>query len=134
MHATPPSQNSGDSRPITVLHVESSLNWGGQEQRTLVETRWLRKRGHRAWIACNPDSELFARAGTLAVPLKLRRSLDLGATTALARLCDELGVDVLHAHSPKDAWLCTPLHAAGLQVVRSRQITNPVKKIGRAHV
>lgn len=127
MHALPPPQSSRSNRSLSVLHVESSLNWGGQEQRTLVETRWLRNAGHRAWIACNPDSELFARAGALAIPLSLRRSLDPTATAALVKLCDELGVDVLHAHSPKDAWLCAPLHAAGVAVVRSRQITNPVK-------
>ena len=127
MHATPPPQTSRVERPLTILHVESSLNWGGQEQRTLVETRWLRSCGHEAWIACNPDSELFARAGNLALPVTLRRSLDPRATAALASLCDDLGVDVLHAHSPKDAWLCAPLHAAGMTVIRSRQITNPVK-------
>jgi glycosyltransferase involved in cell wall biosynthesis len=127
VHATPPNQTLRVSRPLRVLHVESSLNWGGQEQRTLIETRWLRRHGHEAWIACNPDSELFARAGSLAIPVSLRRSLDLGATARLAQLCDDLGVDVLHAHSPKDAWLSAPLHAVGMPVVRSRQITNPVK-------
>lgn len=114
--------------PVNILHVESSMNWGGQEQRTVSEVRWLRSRGHRAWIACNPGSELVRRHPELCLAVKLRRSFDPAAATRLATLCRRHEIDLLHAHSPKDAWVCAALHlTVGPPVVRSRQITNPVK-------
>ena len=113
---------------MNVLHVESSLNWGGQEHRTLAETRWLNRHGHRAWIACNPQSELRRRAGDCSLDLPMRGSFDPKASLAIRRLCRQSAIDVVHVHSPKDAWICYPLHLAGVPVVRSRQITNPVKR------
>lgn len=113
---------------MNILHVESSLNWGGQEYRTLAEARWLNEHGHRAWIACNHDSELRRRAGDLGTDVHMRASFDPRASLALRRLCRRHAIDVIHVHSPKDAWLCYPLHLAGVPVVRSRQITNPVKR------
>jgi glycosyltransferase involved in cell wall biosynthesis len=111
-----------------VLHVESSLNWGGQEQRTVTEVQWLRRAGHEAWIACNPDSELARRYPELCLSVPLKRSFAPAASARLKALCLRHRVDVLHVHSPKDAWVCAPLHlTVGPPVVRSRQITNPVK-------
>lgn len=112
---------------MNILHVESSLNWGGQEQRTLLETQWLNENGHQAWIACNPDSELRRRGGSVCIPVAMRGSFHPTASAQLATLCRQRAIDVVHAHSPKDAWICSALHFAGQPVVRSRQITNPVK-------
>jgi len=112
---------------MNILHVESSLNWGGQEQRTLLEVQWLNENGHRAWIACNPTSELRHRGGDVCIPVPMHGSFDPAASARLARLCHQRAIDVVHTHSPKDAWICSALHFAGQPVVRSRQITNPVK-------
>lgn len=112
---------------MNVLHVESSLNWGGQEERTVCEAHWLNRNGHRCWVACNPTSEIKRRSGRMAVALDLKRSFAPSSSVKLARLCRRRSVDVLHVHSPKDAWICVPLHLLGLPVVRSRQITNAVK-------
>lgn len=112
---------------MNVLHVESSLNWGGQEERTVCEARWLNRNGHRCWVACNPAAEIRRRAGSMALPVNMSRSLAPSATVRLARVCRSHSVDVLHVHSPKDAWICVPLHLLGMPVVRSRQITNAVK-------
>jgi len=46
----------------TLLHTESSLGRGGQEIRTLAETRWLIGHGWNALIACQPDSLLLREA------------------------------------------------------------------------
>ena len=112
---------------MNILHIESSLNWGGQEHRTLAETRWLNAHGHRAWIGCNPRSELHRRARDVSLDVPMRASFDPHASLAIGSFCRRLAIDVVHVHSPKDAWICCPLHMAGVPVVRSRQITNPVK-------
>lgn len=113
---------------MKILHVESSLNWGGQEYRTLAEARWLNRKGHRTLIACNPGSELARVAPDLCLEVPMRASFNPSASLAIRRLCREHDIDVVHVHSPKDAWICYPLHLAGVPVVRSRQITSAVKK------
>jgi glycosyltransferase involved in cell wall biosynthesis len=81
-----------------------------------------------AWIACDPDSEIMKRAGPeLCVAVKMARAFDWRASTTLRRFCRERGINVIHTHSSKDSWLCYPLHVASWPVVRSRQITNPVR-------
>jgi glycosyltransferase involved in cell wall biosynthesis len=81
-----------------------------------------------AWIACDPDSELMRRAGEdLCVPVKMTRAFDWWTSHALRRFCRIHQIDVVHTHSSKDSWLCYPLHVAAWPVVRSRQITNPVR-------
>ena len=111
---------------LNILHTESGLNWGGQEYRTLKEVRWLRARGHGAWLACNPNSEVFRRGGDLCLALPMRGSFDPSALRQLRSLLRRHSIDIVHAHSPRDAWICYPLHLAGVPVVRSRQITNTV--------
>ncbi|MGC4073868.1 MAG: glycosyltransferase family 4 protein [Nibricoccus sp.] len=114
--------------PLRILHTESSLNWGGQEYRTLEEVRWLRAHGHMAWIACDPESELMLRAGPeFCVPVKMSRALDWQAARAIRHFCRSRGVDVVHTHSSKDSWICYPLHVTSWPVVRSRQVTNLVR-------
>ncbi|PTY04633.1 hypothetical protein DB347_18125 [Opitutaceae bacterium EW11] len=92
-----------------------------------MEARWLNLNGHRSWIACHPKSELYRKAPDICVPVSFERSLDPAASLELHRICRRFRIQVIHAHSPKDAWTCVPLRAGGMPVVRSRQITNPVK-------
>lgn len=42
---------------LHILHSEASPNWGGQERRVLLESLWMRKRGHRL--------TLLVRRGTI---------------------------------------------------------------------
>ena len=64
----------------SILHTESSLGWGGQERRILVEALAMRQRGHRLALACDPRGELYHRArlqrhqpqGGYHPPLQLR--------------------------------------------------------------
>ena len=72
-----------------VLHTESSLGRGGQEIRTLAETRWLIDHGWNALIACQPDSLLLREARAASVPvesIRMRSATDVGALFRLRRL------------------------------------------------
>ena len=116
------------ANPLRILHTESSLNWGGQEYRTLEEVRWLRARGHAAWIACDPQSELMKRAGPeLCVPVPMAGAMDWRATRTIRSFCRKQKINVIHTHSSTDSWVCYPLHLAAWPVVRSRQVTNLVR-------
>jgi glycosyltransferase involved in cell wall biosynthesis len=115
---------------MNILHSESGQNWGGQEFRTFTEVRWLNANGHKAWLACDPRGESFRRGTVERLPIvgvKMHGSLDPAATCALARCCRENRIDVIHNHGPRDSWISYPLYLAGIPVLRSRQITVPVR-------
>jgi glycosyltransferase involved in cell wall biosynthesis len=107
------------------------MNWGGQEYRTVLETLWLNANNHQAWIACHPDSQLFIKGheyGVPMIPMDFSKSYLLGTTRACYRFCKAHKIDVINTHSSRDSILCMPLNYLHFPVVRSRQITNPIKK------
>ena len=116
---------------MRILHIESGMDSGGQEHRTTNEVSWLLANGHEAWIACNEESEVFGAApkrGARVVPLRMRGTWDYPATLKLLRLCRKLRCDIIHTHSPIDSWIAAPLKFAGIPVMRTRHIANPVRK------
>lgn len=116
------------SRPLSILMLESSRHWGGQEDRLIREARWLTKNGHRVMLACNPDAAIAPRARAAGVdvrPVPMRANVDLPGLIRLAALVREEKPDVLHAHSSKDSWFAFWFHCRGIPVVRSRHMTLP---------
>jgi glycosyltransferase involved in cell wall biosynthesis len=115
----------------TLLHTESSLGRGGQEIRTLAETRWLIGHGWNALIACQPDSLLLLEARAASVPvesIRMRAAADVGALFRLRRLIRERGVSVVHTHSSVDSWLGSlAAKSLGRPVVRSRHVSIPIR-------
>lgn len=41
---------------MRIAHIESSMNWGGQELRIVEQTDWLNQHGHPTWIIARPSS------------------------------------------------------------------------------
>ena len=117
-------------KSLNVLHTECSLNWGGQEYRTCIETRWLNDHGHKGWIACDPRSALYYRGAKLGVPvvsIEMRRPYNINSMLQLAKFCRHNRIDLINNHGSRDSSLCFPLFLAGYATVRSRHITDPVK-------
>jgi len=116
------------SRPLSILMLESSRHWGGQEDRLIREARWLRRQGHRVMLACNEDAAIAPRARAAGVdvrPVPMRANVDVPGLLRLAALVRAEKPDVLHAHSSKDAWFAFWFHGRGIPVVRSRHMTLP---------
>src|SRR6266545_8268596 len=115
-----------------VLHTESSHGHGGQEIRTLAETRWLIDHGWRALIVCQPDSPLLAEACASSIPVEAVRmgsATDIGAIVRLRRLMRESGVSLVHTHSSVDSWLGGfAAKSLGRPVVRSRHVSIPIRR------
>jgi len=96
------------SQKYTILHTESSLGWGGQEHRVLLEARVLRDRGHKLLVAADPRGELSGRAkeaGFPVFPVQFGGMHNIRAWLALRRLIREEGVDILNTHSSLDSWV-----------------------------
>src|SRR5437867_11960184 len=109
---------TSDSPPhVNILYVESSRSWGGQEYRTCLEINWLNAHGHQAWLVCDPQSEVLAKArelGTRTTAIPLRRRFDPLTWLRLWRLARRLHVDLIKAFSSKDHWLALPLYLLGI--------------------
>lgn len=117
---------------MRVMHTESSLGWGGQENRTFNECLGLRARGHSVLVVAPPGARLLERAeqagiATAAVPM--RRSFSLSAILALAKLMRHKRPDIVSTHSGRDTTLAG--FAARLvrqrpRVVRTRHLILPI--------
>jgi glycosyltransferase involved in cell wall biosynthesis len=115
-------------KKLRVLMLESSPNWGGQEDRLLREASWLQKQGHKVILACADDAAIIGRAGAAGVEARaipFRSNVDVVGLNALSKLIRREKPDVIHARSSKDAWFAYWFHLKGMPVVRSRHMTLP---------
>ncbi len=75
--------------------------FGGVERHILGMCTWLKREGHEFVLILFHDRELARQArqiGVEPVILETRGSFDLGGPGKLARILEEHGVDVVHAH------------------------------------
>lgn len=125
---------------LTVLHTESSLGWGGQENRILNEMLGLRTLGHRSLVACQPGARLALRAreaGFDVLEVRMRHALDLPTILGLRRLMREQGVQVVNTHSGRDTQLAgvaaRTLGRKRPRIVRTRHLALPItSRVGYA--
>jgi len=117
---------------VIVLHTESSLGWGGQENRTLNEMLGLRELGHTALLACRSGAKLGARAreaGFEVFETPMRNALDIPAILRLRRFMRETRPDIVNTHSGRDtqlAGMAARLLARRPRIVRTRHLALPI--------
>jgi len=113
---------------LRILQTESSPNWGGQEERLLRESLWLRRNGHTVAIAAPRGSPLESKAraaGFEWYPLPAESHLSLTGILGMRRIGRHFRPDVVQTHSGKDSWLALWLLPLGVAIVRSRNISMP---------
>ncbi len=118
---------------ITILHTESSRQWGGQEQRILGEAAQLSKRGYRVIIACRPDSRILRRArqaGIKTRKVNMHSGFNLKAFLKLVWLIYREKVNIVNTHSSKDSWLASLAVRLTTcsKVIRTRHVSIPIPK------
>ncbi len=120
-------------KPLSILHTESSIGWGGQEIRILTEMEGMVARGHRVHLLTATSADILpaARERGLAVdglPIEAKK------WPGLLAMRDWLGrhgrdFDVINTHSSTDAWLValSRLARRGMPpVVRTRHVSTAV--------
>ena len=115
---------------ITVLHTEASLGFGGQERRILRELEGLDPARFRGLLLCQPGSKLGHVTEERKIPtiwLKMRSAYDPVAFIQILRLLKRERVDIIHAHSSRDAWLVGAAgKLLGIKVFRTRHLLTPI--------
>ena len=117
---------------MRILHTECGLNWGGQEFRTLIECQWLNDHGHQAWIMCHGDSELYKRcikegfSKVIAMNLTKTWRVDIWLKVLSFVLSNR--IDIINSHGSRDSIICTLSYLFGKPLLRSRQVTNPIRR------
>lgn len=120
------------TRPVRILHTESSMNMGGQELRVLLEMEQLAPLGFESWLAARRGSAILdeaRRRGLPALALPLRNRLDPVSMASLWRLMRRERIDIVNAHGSRDAWNAFLVaRLLGIATVRSRHIANPIRR------
>src|SRR3989344_6386890 len=111
-----------DKDRLTVLHTEASLGFGGQERRILRELEGLDPMRFRGLLLCQPGSRLGRVTEERKIPtirFKMRSAYDPAAFVKILQLLKRERVDIIHAHSSRDAWLAgaggQPLRGPGVR-------------------
>jgi len=116
---------------MNILHTECSMNWGGQEYRTVLENIFLNQNNHHSWVMCHPDSKLYHKGkelGAKVVGLDLSSIFRIDIAFKILFFCKKHKVDIINSHGSKDSTLSFISFMFGIPLIRSRQITNPIKK------
>lgn len=117
---------------FTLLHTESSTGWGGQENRTLNESRGLRALGVRVMILCQPDSVLGKKAeaeGFDVIRCRMKKSYDIFAVKRIHDIIRKEGIDIINTHSGRDSLLAGAagrLSSKKPVIVRTRHLALPI--------
>ena len=116
---------------LKIVHTESHRSWGGQESRVLNECLWMKKNGHRVWLAAPRRSQLYARAkaaGLAVWPMAFDNLSAASDYIGLRRRLKAVAPSVLNTHGNMDAKVGL-MAARGLSIpciVRSRHHSHPV--------
>jgi len=116
---------------MNILHTECSMNWGGQEFRTALEVNYLNNSQHKSWLLCHPNSQLYKKGkslGTNVMAMDLTCLWRVDIAIKIWIFCLKNNIDIINTHGSKDSTLCLVSYFFGIPIVRSRQITNPIKK------
>lgn len=115
---------------MKILVTESSMNWGGQEERTLRECLWLAGRGHEVRLLGNAESALIERAtseGLSTTTARLRFAASARGLTKIWQEAKRFEADLINCHSQRDSWMCVPTRLSGIPVVRTQNTNLPEK-------
>jgi len=118
---------------MRILHTESSLGWGGQENRILNEMIGLRALGHDMAVVSQPGARIIDRAHEAGFPtyaVRMRTAVDIAAVLRLRAMMKEFRADIVNCHSGRDTQLAgMAARSLGRQrprIVRTRHLALPI--------
>ena len=113
---------------MRIMYLTESMGWSGGAQQVIWMASALQKRGHNLILACQPGSDILARAQSAGIPaaeVRMRQDYDVPAAGRVSTLLNQHKIEVLHAqHSTAHAiglmaawWANVPVFAVTRRVV-----------------
>ena len=123
---------------LTILHLEASPGWGGQEIRILREAEGMRSRGHRVIFVVMQGGALAKEArneGFTAYEMGFhKRSWPLTLLRLIALIRKER-VSLINTHSSLDSWIGGIAgRLCKVPIVRTRHLSTPNKPGLNSHL
>lgn len=119
------------SRPIRILHTESSRHVGGQELRILLEMERMHDLGFESILAARSGAAILAEAvkrGLKAHAIPMTNRFDPISMGMLWRLMRDEAIDVVNSHGSRDAWNAFLVaRLLGIRTIRARHVANPIR-------
>lgn len=122
------------TRPIRVMHTESSRHVGGQELRILLEMEGLGELGFESVLVARTGAGIIAEArrrGLRVHAVPMFNRLDPVSMAMLWRIMRREQIDIVNAHGSRDAWNAFIVaRLLGVRTVRARHVANPIRQHG----
>lgn len=122
-------------KPLSILHTESSIGWGGQEIRILTEMAGFMRRGHRVHLLTPESAEIFPAARGRGIPVTAIPMVKktLPALWAMRSWLAQHGreFDIVNSHSSTDSWLVALSRATlgnAPPIVRTRHVSTAINR------
>ncbi|MEK7675820.1 MAG: glycosyltransferase family 4 protein [Verrucomicrobiota bacterium] len=121
------------NRAWRIVHSESSLGWGGQEQRILAELAGFRKRGCTVSLLAPRESRICQAAGQAGIPVRPLSAGKIGFPLSVVQTAFWLRrerIDIVNPHSSRDGWLVGLAgRCAGVPlIIRTRHFDVPIRQ------
>ncbi len=118
-------------RKLTIIHLESSTGWGGQEIRILNESRWFVERGHQVILIAPKESKIYQAFCERGWPVYHCSFLYRNSLWTLLFLISTFRLirpDAVNTHSNADSKIgLLAARLAGVKnIIRSRHVSNPI--------
>ena len=93
---------------MNILHTQTLFNWGGEQNKTLNEMRFMREMGHEVMLFCNPNSQIESIAkkdGFKVITHEMNKKNFHKSVPALCEAIRSNKIDVVITHGSTDSWV-----------------------------
>ncbi|WP_107785334.1 glycosyltransferase family 4 protein [Campylobacter concisus] len=93
---------------MNILHTETLFNWGGEQNKTLNEMRFMREMGHNVILFCNPNSQIESIAkeeGFSVIAQEMNKKNFHKSIPAICKAIKNNNIDVVITHGSTDSWV-----------------------------
>jgi len=93
---------------MNILHTQTLFNWGGEQNKTLNEMRFMREMGHNVILFCNPNSQIESVAkeeGFSVIAQEMNKKNFHKSVPALCEAISSNKIDIVITHGSTDSWV-----------------------------
>ena len=119
---------------MNILHTQTLFNWGGEQNKTLNEMRFMREMGHEVMLFCNPNSQIESIAkgdGFKVISQEMNKKNFHKSVPALCEAINSNKIDVVITHGSTDSWVGAiaglKYRTKGIKFYKERHNLFPIK-------